>query len=210
MINFIIPSVGRKTITKTLLSLVEQTNENWEAWVGFDGISENDFDKSLLIEDSKIHYLYIKDRLGQFDHSSGQMRPTGNAGAVRNYILSQIDNDYEWIGYVDDDDTIRPYYVEKLSDEINSTYFDCCIFRMEHNDKKNNVVHIIPPPGMSTIMQNYVGISFTVKKEFLQKNNISFINSSSEDYSLLEAINNCGGVIFLSEYIAYDVRPGEE
>ena len=49
MINFIIPSVGRTTLTNTLKSLVDQNNQEWEAWVGLDGISENQFNKNILL-----------------------------------------------------------------------------------------------------------------------------------------------------------------
>jgi len=200
MINFIIPSVGRETLKDTLQSLLIQTNSNWECWVGFDGLVEDQVDKSILIRDKRIHYLYLKEKIGSFTFNPGVNGNTGSAGKVRNYLIDQIDNDYEWIGFVDDDDTLRPYYIEKLIEERNNTTFDCCIFRMINGNL------IIPPPNMNQVIQNFVGISFCVKKNFLKEKNIKFENSTCEDYTLLESIHNSGGEIYMSEHITYNVR----
>ncbi|MFZ9740379.1 MAG: glycosyltransferase [Candidatus Nanopelagicaceae bacterium] len=207
MINFIVPSVGRKTLTNTLNSLVNQNNKEWQAWVGLDGICESEFDKSILLDDSRIHYVFIKDRLGDFDHNPVVERPTGNAGKVRNYLISLIDNEYDWIGFVDDDDTLRETYIDKLIEEIEYTSFDCCIFRMIHDDKKNNTTVIVPPYGMNQVVQNFVGISFCVSKSFLNRTGVKFTSSSFEDYTMLESIHNANGEIYMSEHLVYDVRP---
>lgn len=209
MINFVIPSVGRKSLKNTLLSIVNQSNTNWECWVGFDGLCQNDIDENLLIQDKRIHYLFLGEKRGKFDYSSGLTRPTGNAGLVRNSIISQIDNVFEWIGFVDDDDTIRPDYIDSLIAELNIRTFDCCVFRMQHIDKINNKIIIIPPIGMTSIAQNYVGISFCVRRSFLGHSKVEFFNSSSEDFSFIKQIQDSNGVIFISENVVYDVRPGE-
>lgn len=201
MINFIVPSVGRSTLNDTLQSLINQTDPNWKCWVGFDGISEDQIDKDLLINDSRINYLYLKDRLGIFTYNAGANTNTGSAGKVRNYLIEQIDNEYEWIGFVDDDDTLRPYYIEKLLEEKNNNdKFDCCIFRMIHGSV------IIPPPNMNQVIHNFVGISFCVKKNFMKQKCIKFENSTFEDYKILELINNSGGEIYMSEHITYNVK----
>lgn len=204
MINFVIPSMGRKTLKRTLESLINQTNPYWECWVGFDGLSENEVDRNILIKDDRIHYLYIKDKLGTSFYNSGVGHNTGNAGLVRNYIISNITNKYEWIGFVDDDDSLKSYYIEKLIEEINYIFFDCCIFRMVANG------NIIPPLGMTQVIQNFVGISFCVRKKFIEDSKIKFINSPSEDYNMLESIKNAGGEIYLSEYVTYNVFGDDE
>lgn len=196
MINFVIPSIGRKTLKYTLESLLNQSNKNWNCYVGFDGLSEDDVDKNILISDARIHYLYSKDKKGKSDHH-------GNAGLVRNWIISNINDNYEWVGFVDDDDTLSSDYIEKLVQDINYTDFDCCVFRMRY-DAEN--IKIIPPLNMVEIRQNYVGISFCVKKDFIINNNIKFINSNSEDYEFLENIHLKSGIIYLSEYITYNVN----
>lgn len=200
MINFIVPTIGRETLKSTLRSLVDQTNPNWECWIGFDGLSESDVDTNLLVDDERIHCIYLKDRLGSFTYNAGVNGNTGSAGNVRNYLIEQIDNDYEWIGFVDDDDTLRPYYIEKLIEERNYTTFDCCIFRMINGST------IIPPIGMNQVIQNFVGISFCINKKFLKDQNIRFENSTCEDYTFLESIHNSGGEIYMSEHITYNVR----
>jgi hypothetical protein len=115
-------------------------------------------------------------------------------------LIEQIDNDYEWIGFVDDDDTLRPYYIEKLLEEKNNTTFDCCIFRMINGSI------IIPSLDTNQVIQNLVGISFCVKKNFIKEKGIKFENSTCEDYKILELIHNSGGEIYMSEHITYNVR----
>ena len=44
----------------------------------------------------------------------------------------------------------------------------------------------------------------------LDDNDIRFISSSSEDYSMLESIHNAGGEIYMSEHITYNVLGSDE
>ena len=39
-ITFIIPTIGRDTLSNTIKSLEEQTNQNWNAIIIFDGIKK--------------------------------------------------------------------------------------------------------------------------------------------------------------------------
>ena len=39
LVTFIIPTIGRDTLTRTIESLEKQTNENWKAIIIFDGCS---------------------------------------------------------------------------------------------------------------------------------------------------------------------------
>jgi len=196
MIGFVVPSIGRDSIKFTLQSLTNQTNPNWKCWVGFDGKCEDDIDKNNLIEDSRINYLYFKDKLGVSAHH-------GNAGYVRNSIISHITEDCEWIGFVDDDDTLSKFYIEILELEKTKSEFDCCVFRMRY-DKDNQKV--IPPFGMNHLQQNYVGISFCVSKKFITENNIKFTNDNAEDFKFLKEINDKGGKIHISSHITYNVN----
>ena len=195
MINFVVPSVGRKTLKNTLQSLINQTNPNWICWVGLDGLSMQEVDPDILVNDERIRYIEIKPKLGVFNYN-------GNAGKVRNYIIDCIDNDYEWIGFVDDDDSIRPYYIERLIEEKQKNSFDCCVFRMNHKE-----LGIVPALHIrDQIMLNNVGISFCVKKKFIDENNIKFRNANGEDYDYLEKIHNASGEIVISDSITYDVN----
>jgi glycosyltransferase involved in cell wall biosynthesis len=196
MIGFVVPSIGRDSIKYTLQSLINQTDPNWKCWVGFDGKCEEDIDKNNLIEDSRINYLYFKDKLGVSAHH-------GNAGYVRNSIISHITEDCDWIGFVDDDDTLSKFYIEILELEKTKSEFNCCVFRMRY-DKDNQKV--IPPFGMNHLQQNYVGISFCVSKKFIAENNIKFTNDNAEDFKFLKEINDKGGKIYISPHITYNVN----
>jgi hypothetical protein len=197
MIGFVIPSIGRETITYTLESLINQTNPNWKCYVGFDGKKKSDIDSSILISDERIKYFYFGEKLGD------ESKHHGNAGQVRNSILNHIDDDIEWVGFVDDDDTISKYYIEILDLEKNKSYFDCCIFRMRY-DKDNK--KIIPPFNVDTIQQNLVGISFCVKRKFIDQHKILFVNDNAEDFNYLNQINEQGGKIHMSSHITYNVN----
>jgi hypothetical protein len=196
MIGFVVPSIGRDSIKFTLQSLINQTNPNWKCWIGFDGKCEGDIGKNNLIEDSRINYLYFKDKLGVSAHH-------GNAGQVRNSIIKNMNDDIDWIGFVDDDDTLSKYYIEILELEKTKFKFDCCVFRMRY-DKNNQ--RVIPPFGMNHLQQNYVGISFCVSKKFITENNIKFTNDNAEDFKLLKEINDKGGKIHMSSHITYNVN----
>jgi hypothetical protein len=192
MIDFIIPSVGRPTLKNSLQSLINQTNPEWKAFVGFDGLSEDQVDKSILINDDRITYFYLEDKLGTSSFH-------GNAGQVRNKILSLIDSQSAWSGFLDDDDTLSPYYIEILKSAIIKEYHDCYVFRMNHNGK------IIPPLDLNTIIQNHVGISFVVNTSFINEKNILFYNDNAEDFKYLLELSKHDGSIKILPFVGYFV-----
>ena len=53
-ITFIIPTIGRKTLIKSIKSLQNQTNQNWNAIIIFDGIKSN-----ININDPRIKIIEI-------------------------------------------------------------------------------------------------------------------------------------------------------
>ena len=195
MIEFVIPSIGRETLKSSLTSLLNQTDPNWKCLVGFDGKTEDDVDKSILIDDDRIEYFYFPTKQGQSAHH-------GNAGLVRNSIISNSNNDVEWIGFLDDDDTLSKFYVEILKQELSKHTFDCCVFRMRYDIDNRKV---LPPFGMNDIIQNYVGISFAVNKKFLIDNNLKFENNNAEDFLMLQQIKS-KGVVHISSHVCYNVN----
>jgi hypothetical protein len=197
MIGFVIPSIGRPTLFHTLESLTNQTNQEWKCYVGFDGKKKEEIDSSILIEDPRINYLYFGDKLGS------EKEHHGNAGQVRNAIIRNVEQDVDWIGFVDDDDTLSKYYVEMLELEKSKGDFDCCVFRMRY-DRDNQKV--IPPFEMNHLAQNFVGISFCVKKKFITENDVQFQNSNAEDFLFLQQMNDKGATIHLSPHVTYNVN----
>ena len=105
-VTFIIPSINRESLTKTIDSLLKQTNNNWKAIIIYDGVEGKQFD------DDRIKTININ-KTGIV----GQIH--GEAGLVRNVGIKEADT--KWIAFLDDDDTITPYYIDSLYLEINNS-----------------------------------------------------------------------------------------
>jgi len=191
LITFIIPSTGRKTITNTLNSLINQNNPLWVARVGFDFISEETKYSLVLPDDKRITYIF-------YPHKLGAGRNYG--GIVRNTLIE--DATTEWIGFVDDDDSLRPDYIDRFIEEKTSDN-DLIMFRMSYDDKDEKV---LPPLGVNIPIVNEMGISFAIRKLFLYINNLRFVNHYCEDFLLLREIYNKGGIIKFSDHITYNVK----
>lgn len=180
---FIIPTIGRHTLEKTLESVGNiQPVEGWkcDSLVVFDGI-EPTVINSIRIEKS-----------GESNH----------AGRVRNEGIKYVSSD--WIGFVDDDDIVHPGYLKALS-ECPIDEVDVVIFRMVY--AKNGL--ILPPPGANEFRMCEVGISFCVRRSCFTDDGIWFEPSAVEDYTLLDTLRSRGKKIHMSEAVVYMVRPWE-
>jgi len=185
-VTFIIPTIGRETLSKTLKSLTDQTNPNWKAIVIFDGISP-----TIESVDSRIRIIE-SEKLGKGFNS---------AGLVRNYGMQFVETD--WIAFVDDDDSASHDYVTILKKEIleyNSA--DLIIFRMQSSDK------IFPKLDSESFHYGEVGISFACKTEIIKKGNL-FEANELEDFIFLDGVRNKNYKIMISPYIKYFVRKYE-
>jgi len=180
IITFIIPSIGRDTLIRTITSLQNLDNPNWEAIIVFDGVKNN----IKEIKDTRIKTYEIKKK-GKKNYG----------GLTRNYGIDRVKNS-KWIGFVDDDDTVSPDYIDRLM-ECKNNNADCIIFRMFSNNK------ILPPLDASYICRNKVGISFCGKTEILKKN--KFRNNKTEDFNLLNNLHKRKYNILLSKNITYFV-----
>jgi len=191
-ITFIIPSINRDSLYNTLLSLMAQKVDNWKAIIIFDGCEP--YNSRLLELLSDKHFIYFSiNKLGNTkDINHGQ------AGFVRNIGMNLVNT--QWIGFIDDDDTLLPNYTEKLLEEIKITpNVELVVFRMI--DKNN----IIPPINFNLIEKDNVGISFCFKTE-LYKQGFKFKQSELEDFNLIKDIQNMKIKIVISPYITYIVR----
>ena len=186
VLTVIIPSIGRETLSRSLVSLQNQSNQNWLAYVGFDGCNP-----PKPIQDNRINYVYLQ-KTGKMNH----------AGSVRNALFPLVTTD--WLCFLDDDDSFRNNYVDCFIKEIlENPNADCIVFRMSNDEKDTSV---LPPLGTKKPQICFVGISFAVKKDFLTKNNIKFNNGSFEDFLFLKQIEESGGNIVFSKEITYNVR----
>lgn len=186
MITFIIPTIGRKTLERTLKSIENQSNHNWKAIVIFDGVRP-----TVTTNNSRITILEAPQKLGEGKNS---------AGNVRNYGMKFVDT--EWIGFVDDDDVISPDFVDRFYAEINEfPAIDVVIFRMyRHSDRR-----ILPKLQAKNFIKSQVGISFVIKSD-LFKAGYKFMPGKCEDYTYLNKLRRNGFRIMISPYVTYFVR----
>lgn len=192
LITFIIPSINRNTLSRTISSIIHQTDSSWNAIVIFDGCEPSDPNLLELLSDSRILFISIQ-RRGSTDHPMH-----GTAGTVRNIGMSLAMT--SWIGFVDDDDHLASYYVSKLREEIETTpSLSTIIFKMVIlND-------ILPPCNYKELTHSFVGISFAIRTSLIE-NGFLFRQSGSEDFDLLKDIEASKHKMVLSSYITYFVR----
>ena len=67
MITFILPTLGRDSLKKSIESIINQTNKKWKAIVIFDGCQIN---KNLIVEHDQISYYEIKKSDGVINQAS--------------------------------------------------------------------------------------------------------------------------------------------
>lgn len=186
-ITFIIPTINRDTLNRTLLSIQKQTVPHWNAIVIFDGCNPI----HVLPDDKRFQYIFIS-KVG----SKHKKRNT--AGFVRNYGMNLVNT--PWIGFVDDDDIITPNYIKHLMEETRITPdADLISFRMIDNNL------IIPPPDCVEIKEGHIGISFAIKTQLVKEGYI-FTQDSVEDYNFVKKIQNANKKIVISPYISYLVN----
>lgn len=193
IITFIIPTIGRHTLINSIKSIENQTIKNWKAIIIFDGYFPTD--TNLLISlnnDNRFLPIYI-DKTGQkgIVHNS--------AGKVRNIGMSLVKT--EWIGFLDDDDTLLPTYTSKLLEEVRlNPIADVIIFRMLEAAK----FLITPSLENSKLVVGNVGISFCLKTKLVP--GFNFEQSEVEDFTLINKLNNSNIKMIISPYITYLVN----
>lgn len=182
IITFVIPTIGRPTLSRTINSLKKLNNRNWKAVIVFDGIEPN-----IIKDDDRITIIKTDKKEGKDKNS---------AGNVRNKAYKYIHT--EWIGFVDDDDTLNSHYIDYLLKYNNMYDLDVLIFRMIYENGK-----ILPKLGDNDFKESEVGISFCLRKDIAVKN--PFIPSKIEDFVLLDKLRSKNKTIFISDYIGYNV-----
>lgn len=181
-ITFIIPSVNRPSLKNTLRSLVKQTNPNWKCIVVYDGVDGPRFD------DDRIKIIK-NEKVGLFGPANGQ------AGLVRNVGIKEVKS--EWIGFLDDDDSINENYVETLFSKYND--YDFVVWRMKYT---NGLV--LPPFQLNELVFSAVGISFCYKNKF---DGLLFEkNRDGEDFDFLTKLKNLSNNYIITSEVFYNVR----
>jgi len=182
MITFIIPSINRESLKRAINSLINQTNNNWRAIIIYDGVDVTEFDDDRVII-KKIKKL-------------GDNSPThGISGLVRNEGIKLVKT--EWIGFLDDDDSLHKDYVKTLFEKYSDK--DFVIWRMTY---KNGL--IIPRLTNDNLVFGNVGISFCYKNKF---SNLLFdSNRDGEDYDFLKKLTNLSSNYIITSEVYYNVN----
>jgi hypothetical protein len=203
-VTFIIPTIGRSSLSTTLESLLRQTlPHEWRAVLVFDGVAptvEEDFDpriKVLTCEKMGLEDV-IDGKVEEGDDETTYVRHSC-AGLVRNHALEYLSsNDSEWFAFLDDDDSVSEHYVDRLKEE--STSFpdvDVIVFRMLEDGRR-----FLPGNGQSNFETGRVGISFAIKNTVQTR----FVSSTTEDYDFLRRSIEDGYKVMCSPYLTYFVR----
>ena len=197
LITFIIPTVGRHTLERTIQSLQKLYNPNWKAIIVFDGVQP-----TITVTDPRIKSIETEKH--GFENCAGE---------VRNIGMKLVDT--EWIGFVDDDDIVLPNYIDALIYE-NQSYPDVIIFRMSYHNLLHNKYNIrirkqeiITKPAATDLDFKIfeVGISFSIKSKLVLNEGFKFEPSKTEDLYLLDKLRSANKKIILSKAITYVVRP---
>ena len=181
-ITFIIPSLARDTLSRTIQSLLNQTNKNWKCIIIYDGVDGPSF------EDDRTKILKIS-KTGNFKNKLGE------SGLVRNIGIKECNT--EWIGFLDDDDTIHQDYVKTLLEKYHS--YDFIVWRMQNT---NGLV--IPRWNRNELVLNNVGISLSYKNKF---QNLFFDkNVAGEDFFFVEKLKNKTNNFIITDEVFYFIR----
>lgn len=176
-VSFVVPTIWRPTLGRTIDSLVAQTDPDWEAVVAADP----DYSPT-------VGWMPGDDRVTVIDASEG-----GSPGAVRNAAFPYLEG--EWVGFVDDDDTLTPDYVAALRDETA----ELVLFRRRQCGSNIEDCAELGPGA--------VGIHFAVRASKLAGH--LFATSGDEDWGLFKALMD-GCNFHLSNRVAYLVWAGKE
>ena len=196
LITFIIPSIGRESLNQSLDSLLNLEDCSWIAIILFDGI-QNNITSNKILNSPQFIFLEIE--------KQGKEDIKNNAGKVRNiginYIFQkQINTDF--IAFLDDDDTLHPNYGLYLTHELrNKPNLDLCIFRMMYPNG-----YFLPNKYHTKLKVKQFGISFVIRKQYLEKTEIRFQNHPYEDFLFLKLLEQQKCKIVISPFIAYFIR----
>jgi len=207
LVSFIIPSrLDRPTINATLLSLINQTVLNWEAIIGVDVHMSRYKSSEEIARKSKE---YVQDPRLKFVPILTSTKDRGlsknGSGDVRNEII-QNHTSSDWAAFVDDDDTLNPYYVDHLYDGIRGDErADIFIFHMLCGTS------LIPRRELGIMaVRNNVGISFAVRTDVFTRENIQsrvlFYPDHTEDFNYLLEAQRKNLTIKMAHAVMYYVR----
>jgi glycosyltransferase involved in cell wall biosynthesis len=191
LITFIIPTLGRLSLSHTIQSLQKQKINSWKCIILFDGIKNIHF--THFLKDPRIMILEIP--------KTGESISGSRAGLVRNLAFPYVST--TWLAFVDDDDTLSPYYLSHFQKETEKEKeIDVLLFRMIYRDGV-----YLPPAHTTQLEKGKVGISFAIRTSCIQKDEtLRFLNHPFEDFLFLQLLLQKKHSILLSSHITYYVK----
>lgn len=178
-VTFIIPTLGRPTLNRALLSIQNQTIPNWKTIVCFDRT------KSTIESTNKVDVM-------EFTSSISGWR----AGIIRNICVARVTT--EFCAFLDDDDTITPDYLERLREVMDQT--DVVVMQMQFPSPEK----VLPKTESDIYKTGRVGISFACRKEVFSK--VRFRPQRCEDVFFLREANMRKFRIKFHPHIVYHVQ----
>lgn len=180
--TFVIPTLGRATLDRALASLMAQTDDRWRAVVVCDGWMNTEESP-----DDRISWCGAEFR---------------SAGLARNTGMGLAEGD--WIGFLDDDDSLVPTYVEHLNEHVEDhPWAEVVIFRMRHPQ------YGVLPRVNGHLRLGTVGISFAIRQDVAQQYQFSaeqIFRGFHEDWDMIERLIRDNRQVFLSPHTEYLVR----
>jgi glycosyltransferase involved in cell wall biosynthesis len=190
-VTFIIPTTNKKNLINTLISMLNQTVDNWRAVIVFYGCEPTDETLLFMLQNHRFLYVCIKSL--ETNYVNNQLV------YIRNIGLQFVSNS-TWVGFIDEGDTIISTYCERLENEENYTpSADAVIFKMKCGND------VFPPNDYHQITQNLVGISFVIRSSLLAEG-YTFKSSTREDFTFLYDLHRTHKTIAFSRIIAYYVK----
>ena len=173
--------------------------------MGIDVQNINSANLPKQFHDDRFSFMFIAT-----DNKDRGVRLNGS-GEVRNKIIASARG--EWVAFVDDDDTISPYYVEWLEDGLleekkrHEKRVDLVLFRMRRMGRSP----VLPPfSDGGRAHKNRVGISFAVRRNLFVSDKVAFFPDKFEDYNLLKTAYKSGINMKIANCVAYFVNSSPE
>ena len=161
--SIIIPTYNRsRIIENTILSVLNQTFNDFEILIIDDGSTDNTFDIINKINDPRINYHYQRNSERSIARNNGAKKANG-----KYYI------------FLDSDDLFSPIHLEKLYNFIKKIKFNDCLIISGHCTIKNGVKTYHHIPELSPNMVEYffnnpiIPARVCISAKILQKNNFN-------------------------------------
>lgn len=127
--SVIVPAYNRAdTIMKTIDSLLAQTYPYFEIIIADDGSSDHTAELFRNVDDDRIRYFYQE-----------------NAGVSSARNFGAAKSQYDWLTFLDSDDTVSPNWLADFAQEIEASKVGIVFCGMRQINKKFEVDKVINP-----------------------------------------------------------------